>query len=288
MSNFRLCRYQYQSNDTRIGLVTDENSIVDLTASGIHRMDTLLESDDIKERISKLSDNNLTKIELKDAKLLVPLEQQEVWAAGVTYSRSKKARKIESNFSAVAYERVYSADRPQIFFKSIPEKVVATDEPIGIRSDSKWNVPEPELVLVMNSSGKIVGYTIGNDMSSRDIEGENLLYQPQAKIYNRSCSIGPWIIIGVNEEEARQWIISIKIKRNDKLIYQDEISVSQIKRSFTELVEYLFRSQAFHQGVVLLTGTGVVPDDNFSLQPRDKITINITGIGTLENQVVQV
>ncbi len=125
-------------------------------------------------------------------------------------------------------------------------------------------------------------------MSSRDIEGENLLYQPQAKIYNRSCSIGPWLIIGVNEKEARQWKISIKINRYDKLIYQDEISVSQIKRSFTELVEYLFRSQAFHQGVVLLTGTGVVPDDNFSLQPRDKITINITGIGTLENQVVQV
>ncbi len=288
MHNLRLCRYQGQSNDSRIGLVTNDNSIVDLTASGIHRMDTLLESDDPIERISKLSDKNLTKIKLKDAKLLVPLEQQEVWAAGVTYSRSKKARKIESDFSAVAYDRVYSADRPQIFFKSIPEKVVATDEPIGIRSDSNWNVPEPELVLVMNSSGKIVGYTIGNDMSSRDIEGENLLYQPQAKIYNRSCSIGPWLIIGVNEKEARQWKISIKIKRNDKLIYQDEISVSQIKRSFNELVEYLFRSQAFHQGVVLLTGTGVVPDDNFSLQPRDKITINITGIGTLENQVVQV
>ena len=114
------------------------------------------------------------------------------------------------------------------------------------------------------------------------------MYQPQAKIYNRSCAIGPWFIIGVNEEEARQWIIRIKIKRYDKLIYQDEISVSNIKRTFTELVEYLFRSQAFHQGVVLLTGTGVVPDDNFSLQPRDKITINITGIGTLENQVVQV
>ena len=157
MNNLRLCRFQSQSNDARIGLVTYENSIVDLTAVGIHRMDSLLESDDIKELISKLSDQNLSKIKLKDAKLLVPLEQQEVWAAGVTYSRSKKARKIESNFSAVAYERVYSADRPQIFFKSISEKVVATDEPIGVRSDSKWNVPEPELALVMNSSGKIVG-----------------------------------------------------------------------------------------------------------------------------------
>ena len=125
----------------------------------------------------------------------------------------------------------------------------------------------------MNSSGKIVGYTIGNDMSSRDIEGENILYQPQAKIYNRSCSIGPWIIIGVNEEEARKWIISIKIKRDEKLIYQEEISVSRIKRPFNELVEYLFRSQTFHQGVVLLTGTGVVPEDDFSLQIRDKITI---------------
>lgn len=288
MNNLRLCRFQSQSNDARIGLVTNENSIVDLTAAGIHRMDSLLESDDIKELISKLSDQNLSKIELKDAKLLVPLEQQEVWAAGITYSRSKKARKIESDFSAVAYDRVYSADRPQLFFKSIPEKVVATDESIGIRSDSEWNVPEPELAIIMNSSKKIVGYTIGNDMSSRDIEGENILYQPQAKIYNRSCSIGPWISIGVNEEEARQWIISIKIKRNDKLIYQDEISVSQIKRSFNELVEYLFRSQDFHLGVVLLTGTGVVPDDNFSLQTRDIITINITGIGTLENQVVQV
>ena len=288
MNNLRLCRYQGQSSDSRIGLLTNEDSIVDLTALGIHRMDTLLESNDIKDRILKLIENNLTKIDLKDVKLLVPLEMQEVWAAGVTYSRSKKAREIESDFSAVAYDRVYSAERPQIFFKSIPEKVVATHEPIGIRSDSNWNVPEPELVLVINSSGKIVGYTIGNDMSSREIEGENILYQPQAKIYNRSCSIGPWIIIGVNEEEARKWIISIKIKRNDKLIYQDEISVSQIKRSFNELVEYLFRSQAFHHGVVLLTGTGVVPDDNFSLQTRDKITINITGIGTLENQVVQV
>ena len=189
MNNLRLCRYQCQSNDIRIGLVTDENSIVDLTASGIHRMHTLLESDDIKERISKLSDNNLTKIELKDAKLLVPLEQQEVWAAGVTYSRSKKARKIESDFSAVAYDRVYSADRPQIFFKSIPEKVVATDEPIGIRSDSKWNVPEPELVLVMNSSGKIVGYTIGNDMSSRDIETAALVACSKPKYISLSAKM---------------------------------------------------------------------------------------------------
>jgi len=288
INKLRLCRYQGQSNDSRIGLVTNEDSIVDLTALGIDRMDTLLESNDIKDRILKLSENNLTKIDLKDAKLLVPLEMQEVWAAGVTYSRSKKARETESDFSAVAYDRVYSADRPQIFFKSIADKAVATDEPIGIRSDSNWNVPEPELVLVMNSSGKIVGYTIGNDMSSRDIEGENILYQPQAKIYNRSCSIGPWIIIGVNEEEARKWIISIKIKRDEKLIYQEEISVSRIKRPFNELVEYLFRSQTFHQGVVLLTGTGLVPEDDFSLQIRDKITINISGIGTLENQVVQV
>ena len=288
MNSFRLCRYQCQSNDTLIGLVTDENSIVDLTASGIHRMDTLLESDDIKERISKLSDKYLPKFELKDAQLLVPLEQQEVWAAGVTYSRSKKARIVESNFSAVAYDHVYHADRPQIFFKSISDKAVATGEPIGIRSDSKWNVPEPELVLVMNSSGKIVGYTIGNDMSSRDIEGKNLLYHPQAKIYNRSCAIGPCIIIGVSEEEARQWTINIKIKRYDKLIYQDEIAVSNIKRTFTELVGYLFRSQTFQHGVVLLTGTGVVPDDNFTILPEDEITIHITNIGTLKNLVVEV
>ncbi len=288
IKNLRLCRYQGQSDEARIGLVTDEDSIVDLTALGIQRMDELLESNDIEERIFILLKEKLKKIELKEVKLLVPLEMQEVWAAGVTYSMSKKAREIESDFSALAYDRVYSADRPQLFFKSIPYKVAATGEPIGIRSDSNWNVPEPELVLVMNSSGKIVGYTIGNDMSSRDIEGENILYQPQAKIYNRSCAIGPWIRIGVNEEEARKWIISIRIKRNEKLIYQDEISVSRIKRSFNELVEYLFRSQIFYQGVVLLTGTGLVPEDSFSLQLKDKITINISGIGTLENKVVQV
>src|SRR5262249_43976458 len=145
--------------------------------------------------------------------LYAPVERQEVWAAGVTYLRSKTARMEESNFSATAYDRVYEAERPELFFKALGEKVAATEEPVGIRRDSRWSVPEPELALVLNSRGKIVGCTIGNDMSSRDIEGENLLYLPQAKIYERSCALGPWIILGTPETEVRAWQIRLKILR---------------------------------------------------------------------------
>jgi len=214
-----------------------------------------------------------------------PLDEQEVWAAGVTYLRSKKARMDESEFSATAYDRVYDADRPELFFKSLPEKVVATDELVGIRRDARWSVPEPELALVLNSRGKLVGYTIGNDMSSRDIEGENLLYLPQAKIYERSCALGPWITVGATEAEARTWKIRVQIQRDGKAVFEGETSVGQIKRTFKELAGFLFRSQVFPHGAVLLTGTGIVPPDDFTLQAGDKVRIEITGIGWLENEV---
>jgi 2-dehydro-3-deoxy-D-arabinonate dehydratase len=213
------------------------------------------------------------------------VERQEVWAAGVTYLRSKTARMEESDFSANAYDRVYAAERPELFFKSMPEKVVTTGEAVGIRRDAKWNVPEPELALVLNSNGLIVGYTIGNDMSSRDIEGENLLYLPQAKIYSRSCALGPWITLGTPEKDVREWTIRIEIHRQGQSVFTGETSVGQIKRGFEELADYLFRCQDFPHGAVLLTGTGIVPPEGFTLEVRDEIQINIGGIGSLRNSV---
>jgi 2-dehydro-3-deoxy-D-arabinonate dehydratase len=194
----------------------------------------------------------------------------------------------ESDFSANAYDRVYSAARPEIFFKSLPEKVVGPGEAVGIRKDAQWNVPEPELALVINSQGTIVGYTIGNDMSSRDIEGENLLYLPQAKIYHRSCAVGPCIVVGPTETVARTWSITLRIYRRGGVIFEGRTTVNQIKRSFEELVSYLYRSQTFPHGAVLLTGTGIVPGDNFTLQPDDRIRIEVNGIGVLENTVTMV
>jgi 2-dehydro-3-deoxy-D-arabinonate dehydratase len=195
---------------------------------------------------------------------------------------------VESEFSATAYDRVYDAVRPEIFFKSLPEKVVSPGEPVGIRKDAQWNVPEPELALVINASGKIVGFTIGNDMSSRDIEGENMLYLPQAKIYTGSCAVGPWIVVGRTEDDVRQWGIHLEILRNGKTVFTGETQVDKIKRRFDELVDYLFRSQKFPSGAVLLTGAGIVPPDSFTLEAGDTVRINISGVGTLENPVAVV
>jgi 2-dehydro-3-deoxy-D-arabinonate dehydratase len=284
----KLCRFQKEQPSPRVGLLQDEESVIDLTAGGVDRMLPLLESDSLGERLAAFAQQNLPRLAVKDVTLLTPVEEQEVWAAGVTYLRSKTARMEESNFSANAYDRVYEAPRPEIFFKSLPHKVVGPGGDVGIRKDSKWNVPEPELALVVNSRGSIVGYTIGNDMSSRDIEGENLLYLPQAKTYNRSCAVGPWITIGESEAEARGWKISLTISRSGAAVFQGETSVGQLKRSLSELASFLCRSQVFASGAVLLTGTGIVPPDNFTLQPNDQVRITISGIGTLENRVIEV
>lgn len=272
----------------RVGLVVDDVSVLDLTPAGITQMASLLESDDPLGQLKQLNIGNLPRLALSEVQLCAPVERQEVWAAGVTYLRSKTARMEESDFSASAYDRVYDAERPEIFFKSLPEKVVGTGEAVGIRSDAKWNVPEPELALVMNSRGRIVGHTIGNDMSSRDIEGENLLYLPQAKTYHRSCAVGPWIKLGAAESAARAWQIKIEIHRGGQSVFEGETSVGQIKRGFDELSQFLFRSQVFPHGAMLLTGTGIVPADTFTLQARDEITIEISGIGTLKNPVTVV
>ncbi len=183
---------------------------------------------------------------------------------------------------------VYTAARPELFFKAPARRVVPPGDVVRVRRDGRWSVPEPEVALVVSPSLRIVGYTIGNDMSSRDIEGENPLYLPQAKFYDCSCALGPWIVLGGTEEEARAWSIRISIERGGQAVFSGETSVGQIKRSFAELAGYLFRSQQFPRGAVLLTGTGIVPPESFTLQAKDVVTIDISGIGTLKNTVAVV
>ncbi len=221
-----------------------------------------------------------------EASLLAPVGSQEVWASGVTYFRSRNARMEESKSSGGGdfYDRVYSAERPELFFKSTPERVVGHRGSVAIRRDATWSIPEPELTLLSTPSGKIVGYTIGNDMSSRDIEGENPLYLPQAKVYDRSCSIGPGILVSSSPLPASTEI-RLEIFRGGELEVSGTTQLAEMKRKTTTLVEYLYRENTFPHGTFLLTGTGVVPPDAFTLQKGDEIRISIEGIGTLINTV---
>jgi 2-dehydro-3-deoxy-D-arabinonate dehydratase len=286
-THMKLCRFQHRK-EVHVGLVGPRGALRDLSAVGVRDLTSLLEMSDPLSHIRSLAAANLPEFHVADVRVLPPVERQEVWAVGVTYLRSKTARMEESDFSATAYDKVYDAPRPELFFKAMPEKVVGFGDKIGIRRDATWSVPEPELALVLSASGEVVGYTIGNDMSSRDIEGENLLYLPQAKIYDRSCALGPFITIGATEEEARAWRIEIRISRDDREVFRGETEVSRIKRRFDELAGYLFRSQTFPSGAVLLTGTGVVPADDFTLEAGDVVRIDIGGIGSLENTVIVV
>lgn len=217
---------------------------------------------------------------------LAPLESQEVWAAGVTYLRSRDARMEESREACGSdcYDRVYGAERPELFFKAPSYRVIDPKGEVRIRRDSQWNVPEPELTLAFNSQGRIIGYTAGNDMSSRDIEGENPLYLPQAKVYDGSCSIGPCIVLTDQPLDPATEIL-LRVFRDEKVILDTGTVISQIKRGFDELAGYLFRETSFKTGCFLMTGTGIVPPDDFSLQPRDRIEIEITDVGILSNTV---
>jgi 2-dehydro-3-deoxy-D-arabinonate dehydratase len=215
---------------------------------------------------------------------ITPVEPSlEVWGSGVTYLRSRDARKAESASSADVYQKVYEAERPEIFFKAIGWRVVGAEETVRIRADSKWNVPEPELTLVINAHGEIVGYAVGNDMSSRDIEGENPLYLPQAKSYTGSCAVGPGIRL-VTAADMADLTIQLQIERDAQIVFTGDTSTSKMKRTFQELADYLFREMEFPHGVFLMTGTGIVPGDDFTLASGDLITISIGG-KTLRNRV---
>jgi 2-dehydro-3-deoxy-D-arabinonate dehydratase len=218
--------------------------------------------------------------------IIAPIVSQEIWASGVTYMRSKTARMEESKDSGGGdfYDRVYDAQRPELFFKATAARTVGPNEHIRIRKDSKWNVPEPELTLFINSSGQIAGYTIGNDVSSRDIEGENPLYLPQAKSYDKSAAIGPCILV-LEAPISKETNIKLEILRNHEVVFSQEIKLNQMKRELPELVEYLTRECTFPAGVFLMTGTGIVPPDDFTLSSADQVNIDIENIGTLTNIV---
>ena len=218
--------------------------------------------------------------------LLAPIQSQEVWAAGVTYLRSKSARMAESKDAGGGsfYDRVYDAERPEIFFKATPHRVAGPGGLVRIRADGRWNVPEPELTLAINAAGRIFGYTIGNDMSSRDIEGENPLYLPQAKVYDRSAALGPCLVI-TDTPPGAETAIGLSIRRAGAEVFRGETSVGRIKRPLASLAEWLFRENSFPNGAYLMTGTGIVPPDDFTLRSGDEIRIRIEPVGELVNRV---
>ena len=218
--------------------------------------------------------------------LLAPIGHQEVWAAGVTYWRSRTARMAESEGTADAYDRVYTAERPEIFFKATPHRVAGPGQAVRIRRDTRWSVPEPELAVAINAAGEAFGYAIGNDMSARDIEGENPLYLPQAKVYDQCCGLGPCILVS-EEPPGPDTSIRLVVERGGAVAFKGETTLSELRRSIEELVTYLFLDNSFPDGCFLLTGTGIVPPDDFTLAPEDRIRIAIDPIGVLENYVVQ-
>jgi 2-dehydro-3-deoxy-D-arabinonate dehydratase len=247
--------------------------------------DDLIRSDDLHQRVRAATSGNSVSA-LEPASVLAPIVSQEVWAAGVTYYRSRNARMEESKDTGGGsfYDRVYAAERPELFFKATGRRVVGPQCAVRARSDAKWTVPEPELTLFIDPTGEIAGYTIGNDMSSRDIEGENPLYLPQAKVYNGSCALGPCILLST-EPPSKSTAIRLEIARMGKNVFSGSTTLAELKREPRLLAEYLFRDNSFPDGVFLMTGTGVVPTDEFSLASGDAIRISIDGIGVLENYV---
>ncbi len=255
---------------------------------GPARLADILESPQPAATAETLVDRQ-TSWDPSEVRLLAPIDQQEVWAAGVTYKRSRTARMEESEKGggATFYDRVYTAPRPELFFKATAHRVAGPGEPVRIRRDSKWNVPEPELTLVINSRAELVGFTIGNDMSSRDIEGENPLYLPQAKLYQGSAALGPGITLVNAMPEPAQTKIHLTIRRGGNIAFAGETDLGQLNRTYEELIGWLARDNTFPNGVFLMTGTGIVPKDDFTLSPGDLVEIEIDGIGVLSNPVAQ-
>jgi 2-dehydro-3-deoxy-D-arabinonate dehydratase len=250
--------------------------------------DALLAQDDLETHLRELvrRADGSTQNQLDDSVIRAPIGAQEVWAAGVTYYRSRDARMQESKSAGGGsfYDRVYNAERPELFFKATANRVVGHRGKVAVRKDAIWSVPEPEFTLLISPAGKILGHTIGNDMSSRDIEGENPLYLPQAKVYNRSCALGPGILI-TSEPLPPATEIGIEILRTGEKVFAGSTALSGMKRDFATLVQYLYRENVFPNGCFLLTGTGIVPPDSFTLKHGDEIRITIEGIGTLVNFV---
>ena len=284
----QVVKYRDAEHAIRVGWLTDEQ-ILPLSNSAGQPLSTLSEvweQPDPVAAIRSSVDQRQTPRSVTDVRLLAPLDQQEVWAAGVTYYRSRTARMEESERAAYFYDLVYDADRPELFFKANPHRVVGPGDAVRLRSDAAGTC-EPELGLVLDSRLRLVGYTIGNDMSSRDIEGANPLYLPQAKVYDQCCALGPCVTLIESMPPAADIGIRLTIRRGDGVAFEGRTDVGQMRRTFDDLIGWLGRDSSFPQGAVLLTGTGIVPGDEFTLQAGDEIAIAIDGIGTLSNRVVQ-
>jgi 2-dehydro-3-deoxy-D-arabinonate dehydratase len=285
----QLCKVQDQAGTVRVGVVRAGRVyyIPMGISSGPSLLGEILHADNPSQQVNNLLIPPIAPVPVEAVTFLPPIDQQEVWAAGVTYKRSREARERESIGAARFYDLVYTASRPELFFKATPQRVVGPGRPVRIRQDSKWSVPEPELALVISPRMQIVGYTIGNDMSARDIEGENPLYLPQAKVYDQSCALGPVITLADSMPAPEQAAIRLTIERQGSKVFEGSTCLSEMVRSFTDLTAWLGKDNTFPQGVILLTGTGIVPPDNFSLISGDTVSIDITGIGRLSNPVVQ-
>jgi len=269
-----------------VGIVNDTIiNALDLRAGGFATLGELLAADNPMAVADSLPRGEA--IPLAEVALLPPIDKQEVWAAGVTYKRSQTARMEESEAAASCYDRVYTAARPEIFFKATPSRVRGHNQPLRIRYDASWNVPEPEVTLVLSPTLKIIGLTIGNDMSSRDIEGDNPLYLPQAKSYDACAGLGPWIVLMDKLPPVEQIGIDLKIERAGKIVFGGQTKASEMARKFEDLVHWLGRDNIFPDGAFLMTGTGIVPGSDFTLQPADVVHITIEGVGTLSNPIIR-
>ncbi len=285
----KLAKVLLADDERRVGVV-DGRDVLLLDLSQVENCRTLadiLHAPDPVGLAKFLIDPNSSPIAADSVKFLAPVDSQEIWAAGVTYKRSQVARMEESESAASNYDKVYTADRPELFFKATASRVSGPNEPVRVRRDSDWSVPEPELTLVVTPDKKLAGFTIGNDMSARDIEGENPLYLPQAKFYRQCCAIGPCVLVPEEPLDRKATKITLHIQRGKKVVFRGETDLGQMVREFTDLISWLSRENDFPKGAMLLTGTGIVPPDDFTLENGDSVAIEITGIGTLTNPVVK-
>ncbi|MDF2962556.1 MAG: fumarylacetoacetate hydrolase [Paenibacillus sp.] len=289
----RIIRFKAAASQTVLAAITAEGKLVELPQQDFLSLvnQAKAEGKTALQYVQSITESKQGQaFSWEELDLLTPIEAPEVWAAGVTYEKSREARNYEATGgkmdASTFYDKVYDAVRPEIFFKSTAARTVGPGQGVQLRSDSEWQIPEPELALVLDGSGTILGYTIGNDMSCRDIEGENPLYLPQAKMWKRSCSIGPAILLAEAVEDPYAFQISCRIFRNGEQVVEGSASTKQLKRKLDELVSFLKRDNELFEGTVLMTGTCIVPPNEFTLAGGDRVDIEISGIGVLSNPVL--
>lgn len=285
----KVAKVELAEGEIRLAVVEDKTvRLLDLEqVDNCRNLSELIHAPDPAGLAKFLIDQNIDPVPTSEVTFLAPMDRQEVWAAGVTYKRSQIARMEESESGKSHYDKVYTAPRPEIFFKATPNRVSGPGQPLRIRRDTTWTVPEPELALCLTPEMKLAGFTVGNDMSARDIEGENPLYLPQAKVYRECCGLGPCILLADKPLDRDATKIRLTIERGRQKVFQGETNVGQMARTFDDLIGWLGRDNVFPNGAILLTGTGVVPPDDFSLAPGDIVSIDIAGIGVLTNPIVQ-